>query len=237
MFVCRRPSRLLSGLLAATCALTLAVAPTGTAQAANSSSKSVTAEPRWVAVPKWQLPRLAIGNDPAARGALVALGALDEFSRTRDLDSLSRFTTQRNLLAEYVATNAGVSPSILIAAWSAADLRHQRALLAGLTQIGVPYRWGTMRPGESFDCSGLTLWAWSHAGVTLARRAGDQITRAARVKVEQAQAGDLVTMPGHVLIYLGVKDLVLHAPYSGARVRVDIMHLRDWYRYGNPLHG
>jgi cell wall-associated NlpC family hydrolase len=190
-----------------------------------------------VSTPAWQLPHIAIGRDPIARGALVALGQLDEFQRTHDFTALEQYTTQRDLLAVFVASRAGVSTSAVRTAWAGADPRHQRVLLAALTQVGVPYRFATMRPGESFDCSGLTLWAWQHSGVTLARLAGNQITSKSRISVDKAVAGDLVYMPGHSLIYLGVKGLVLHAPYTGGLVRVDVLHLRDWYRFGNPLRG
>jgi cell wall-associated NlpC family hydrolase len=242
MLTTRRPvGRLGRIVVAAACAVAAIATGVTTVSAAPSqhaaTGHSASWQPRWVSTPAWQLPRIAIGRDPIARGALVALGQLDQFQRTHDFTALEKFTSQRDLLAVFVASRANVSTAAVRNAWAGADVRHQRVLLTALTQVGVPYRFATMRPGESFDCSGLTLWAWQHTGVTLARTAGSQITSKSRIPVEQAVAGDLVYMPGHSLIYLGVKDLVLHAPYTGGLVRVDVLHLRDWYRFGNPLRG
>jgi cell wall-associated NlpC family hydrolase len=232
-----RSGRVLVAAACAVASLAGGLLPATAVRAAASSSAPVTLQPRWVPTPSSQLPRIAIGRDPIARGALVALAQLDQFRTTHDFVSLEKYTSQRDLLAAFVASRSGLSGSVVRAAWASADLRHQRVLLTALTQVGVPYRFATMRPGESFDCSGLTLWAWQHSGVTLARLAAQQITSKSRIPVEQAVAGDLVYMPGHSLIYLGVKDLVLHAPYSGGLVRIDVLHLRDWYRFGNPLRG
>lgn len=40
------------------------------------------------------------------------------------------------------------------------------AAAAALSQRGKPYVWGAKGP-NSFDCSGLTQWAWAHGGVRL----------------------------------------------------------------------
>ena len=37
---------------------------------------------------------------------------------------------------------------------------------AALTQIGSPYVWGGAAPG-GFDCSGLVMWAFQQAGISL----------------------------------------------------------------------
>jgi cell wall-associated NlpC family hydrolase len=39
------------------------------------------------------------------------------------------------------------------------------AVSAAMSQQGVPYRYATSSPGVSFDCSGLTHYAWAQAGV------------------------------------------------------------------------
>ena len=41
------------------------------------------------------------------------------------------------------------------------------AVRAAYSQLGVPYRYAGATPGVAFDCSGLTMWAWSRAGVSL----------------------------------------------------------------------
>ena len=42
----------------------------------------------------------------------------------------------------------------------------QQAVKAALTKLGTPYVWGAKGP-NNFDCSGLTLWAYRQAGITL----------------------------------------------------------------------
>lgn len=41
------------------------------------------------------------------------------------------------------------------------------AVNAALSQVGLPYIWGTEAPGVGFDCNSLTHWAWSVAGVSI----------------------------------------------------------------------
>jgi cell wall-associated NlpC family hydrolase len=48
------------------------------------------------------------------------------------------------------------------------------AVRAALSQLGVPYSFATANPGVSFDCSGLTMWAWAQAGVSMAHYSYDQ---------------------------------------------------------------
>jgi peptidoglycan DL-endopeptidase CwlO len=47
------------------------------------------------------------------------------------------------------------------------------------------------------------------------------------------EPGDLVWRPGHIMMYLGADDAVVHAPQSGRNVEV-----RSWgraSRFGDPL--
>ena len=45
---------------------------------------------------------------------------------------------------------------------------------AALSQLGVPYKWAGSSPGEGFDCSGLTMWAYAQVGVSLPHNASAQ---------------------------------------------------------------
>jgi cell wall-associated NlpC family hydrolase len=122
------------------------------------------------------------------------------------------------------------------AAWRAADPQNQIALLAALTQLGVPYRSMRSNPGSGFDCSGLTSFAWKVAGKQLTRRSSDQIRAAERRTRDTAQAGDLVWYPGHVMMYLGVDTAIVHSPFSGRDVEVTYVPKRraNSVRYGDP---
>jgi len=100
---------------------------------------------------------------------------------------------------------------------------------AALSQLGVPYRYATSRPGVSFDCSGLTKWAWGMAGVPLPHQSRRQFNTTTRVPKEYAQAGDLIyyySPISHVGIYLGDGRLV-HAPATGDVVKISAV---NWSR-------
>jgi cell wall-associated NlpC family hydrolase len=96
------------------------------------------------------------------------------------------------------------------------------AVQAALGQQGVPYVYATSNPGVSFDCSGLTHYAWGQAGVYLPRNSRAQAAATPRVAPAAAQPGDLIfyySPISHVGIYLGDGRLV-HAPNSGTVVKV-----------------
>ncbi|MDQ1719641.1 MAG: peptidoglycan DL-endopeptidase CwlO [Pseudonocardiales bacterium] len=101
-------------------------------------------------------------------------------------------------------------------------LRAEVALDAALARIGDPYVWAAAGP-TTFDCSGLTQWAWAKAGVNLTHYTGSQAVQGVRVQPNQLLPGDLVLFGSdkhHVGMYLGAGYL-LDAPDTGAYVRVD----------------
>ncbi|MBT2386874.1 C40 family peptidase [Streptomyces sp. ISL-11] len=99
------------------------------------------------------------------------------------------------------------------------------ALAAAQGKIGSPYVWGATGPG-SFDCSGLTGWAYAQAGVTLPRVSEDQANAGTRIYDQsQLKPGDLVLFYGdlhHIGLYAG-NGMTLHAPKPGASVRYESM--------------
>ncbi len=95
-----------------------------------------------------------------------------------------------------------------------------RALRAALTRQGAPYVWGAEGPG-TFDCSGLMLWAYRQAGVSLPRGSWDQ-ARIGTPVVSGLMPGDLIALyspVSHIGMYVG-NGLYLHAPQSGDVVKV-----------------
>ena len=115
-------------------------------------------------------------------------------------------------------------------AWSSGASVTQGDIAANwaLTQLGKPYLWGGAGPG-AFDCSGLTMQAWAHAGVQLLHYTGYQWVEGPHVPLDQLQRGDLVfyatntSDPAtihHVGIYIG-NGMMVDAPYTGAFVRID----------------
>lgn len=94
------------------------------------------------------------------------------------------------------------------------------AVAAAAAQIGKPYVYGATGP-NSFDCSGLTGYAWKQAGVALPRTSQGQAGAGRSVPVSQIQPGDLVIYysgMSHVGIYAG-NGQIIHAPRTGSTVR------------------
>lgn len=77
-----------------------------------------------------------------------------------------------------------------------------KAVRNALTQIGVPYDWGGTTPGVGFDCSGLTQWAYSEAGLNLPRLAQEQDVGAS-ISQASLRPGDLAVWDGHVAMIIG----------------------------------
>ncbi|MDX3533180.1 NlpC/P60 family protein [Streptomyces sp. MB09-01] len=100
--------------------------------------------------------------------------------------------------------------------------RAAAAVMAARSAVGRPYVWGSTGP-SGFDCSGLMVWSYRQAGVSLPRTSQAQRHAGRQVPLSQARPGDLVTYrsdASHVGMYVG-NGQVVHAPYPGARVRYD----------------
>jgi cell wall-associated NlpC family hydrolase len=102
------------------------------------------------------------------------------------------------------------------------------AVAAAESRLGSPYVWGAAGPG-AFDCSGLVMWAWGHAGVSLPHFSGAQYSSTTHISMSQLQPGDLVfpSNPGsHVAMYIGGGQII-EAPHTGAVVH--IVPLSSWF--------
>jgi cell wall-associated NlpC family hydrolase len=185
---------------------------------------------------------LDAGNAGAAHYPSIAVAATTDSIATSAAAALATLDTPNYALrfentAYAVATQLGVDAGQLSQVWQAADQTHQVALLSALTQVGVPYHRNSSKAGVGFDCSGLTAFAWGQAGVDLTRNSGSQIRNAAARTRETAQAGDLVYYPGHVMMWLGVDNLIVHAVQRGRPVEVG--HVTDRrsrnVKFGNPI--
>ena len=105
-----------------------------------------------------------------------------------------------------------------------AELTTGKGAIAAKTacaQIRKKYVWATAGP-TTFDCSGLTLYGWAAAGVTLGHFTGWQWNETKPVTRSQLQPGDLVfyfSDHHHVSMYVGA-GWVVHAPTTGDVVRM-----------------
>jgi cell wall-associated NlpC family hydrolase len=103
-----------------------------------------------------------------------------------------------------------------------------------LRVVGTPFRYGGQSPETGFDCSGLVVYAFERAwGVVLPRVTDEQRKIGRAVSRAELKPGDLLfhntrNRPySHVGIYLGDGRFV-HAPRSGARVRVESAETPYW---------
>lgn len=108
----------------------------------------------------------------------------------------------------------------------AAPVRHYSGdtisivLQAARDQLGKPYVWGASGP-DTFDCSGLTMYAYAQAGISLPHYTGAQWNAGRHVSRGELQPGDLVFFGSdlhHVGMYVGNGQMI-EAPHSGANVR------------------
>ena len=101
----------------------------------------------------------------------------------------------------------------------------------GIKFIGTPYVWGGTSP-KGFDCSGLVHYLYQKQGVSIPRNSREQFSRLP--VASNPQPGDLVFFRrngtiNHVGLYLGGGKM-LHAPQTGAKVRIEDMGRPNWKR-------
>lgn len=109
------------------------------------------------------------------------------------------------------------------------------AVHTALAQLGKPYAWGGAGPG-SFDCSGLTMYSWRAAGVSLPHSSGAQYGSLPHVSQSALQPGDLVFFGSpihHVGLYIG-KGLMVAAPSSGRVVQIQKVFRSDYVGAARP---
>ncbi len=142
--------------------------------------------------------------------------------------------------ARRAAASAASSSSPTVSEFSGSAAGSSQGNIAAdfaISQIGKPYQWGAAGP-STYDCSGLAMVAWQHAGVAILHYTGDQWVEGAHVPMNALQRGDLVfyatnnSNPAtihHVGIYIGNGNMV-DAPYTGVDVRIDSI-----YQPGVPI--
>jgi cell wall-associated NlpC family hydrolase len=107
----------------------------------------------------------------------------------------------------------------------------QIAISAAASVVGTQYVFGAADPGVGFDCSGLTMWSWGRAGVSLPHSAYAQYTSLPHVPLSSIQPGDIVyygDVSPHVALYIG-GGRIIHArhPGPGGQVQYDSLYGYD----------
>jgi cell wall-associated NlpC family hydrolase len=165
--------------------------------------------------------------DRAAATAKAGLAQLqaqqaDVKKRIADYDALfaQLSATEQATVTDALAGPALAAPSadqLPLAPSSAAGI----AVRTALAQVGDRYVWGTTGP-DTFDCSGLTSYAYAAAGVTLPHSSRAQAALGRAVSRAELQPGDLVyffSPVSHIGLYIG-NGMMVHARTSGRPVAV-----------------
>jgi cell wall-associated NlpC family hydrolase len=174
------------------------------------------------------------------KGELAELVAAEERRRAEEEARRvrARLEAERRAAAEAARRRAPSGGTLLSAPTGPAPAPAPGAATAveeAKRQLGKPYEWGGTGP-DSFDCSGLTAWAWRAGGVRLSHSSQAQYKETARVALTQIQPGDLVFYGNpihHVGIYVGGGRMV-NAPRTGYTVRYDSIYRDDLVGVGRP---
>jgi cell wall-associated NlpC family hydrolase len=103
------------------------------------------------------------------------------------------------------------------------------AVKTALAQVGDRYVWGTAGP-NTFDCSGLTSYAYAAAGFALPHASRAQAGLGRAVSRAELQPGDLVyffSPVSHIGLYIG-NGMMVHARTSGRPVAVTSVDMRGY---------
>ncbi|HTK16710.1 MAG TPA: NlpC/P60 family protein [Acidimicrobiia bacterium] len=111
----------------------------------------------------------------------------------------------------------------------------QVAVDTAVAQLGKPYVYAAAGP-DSFDCSGLTMYAWAAAGVSIPHNAEAQYQSLPHVPMSSLEPGDLVFFGSpihHVGMFVG-NGTMIEAPYTGVNVRYHSIYRPDYAGAARP---
>ena len=165
-------------------------------------------------------------------GALPPIGTLPVTSRAISMATIASsplWPTRPALLNATLASAARAQAPAPAAAVPAAPpikiapppSRGSVALAAAMGVKGTPYVWGGTST-RGFDCSGLVLWSFKKAGISLPRTSSAQSGVGQPVSRANLQPGDVVfyySPVSHVGIYVG-NGMVVHSPETGDVVKL-----------------
>lgn len=179
-----------------------------------------------------------------AHASALERARLEALARAR-AEAAARAAAARAAAARQAAQQAASSGTTTTSyAGTVSAETEQRAVQAAESQIGKPYQWGAAGP-DSYDCSGLTMWAYAQVGVTLDHWTGFQWNEGVHIPLSSLRPGDLVFFATdtndpntihHVGMYIGNGEMV-EAPYTGADVRISSAFRPDLIGAVRPYAG
>ena len=178
----------------------------------------------------WQrmpgVSRLAILSTAFWASAAIAQPAAPASPTSLSSDEMASFLQDKGLvekLGEQVR-----------AASSALSDKASELVVSAMGFLGVPYKRGGNSFDQGLDCSGFVRLIYEQTmGLVLPRRSAEQAAATQPIEASELQPGDLVFFNtlrstfSHVGIYVG-QNKFIHAPRSGAVVRVEDMTVPYW---------
>ena len=160
------------------------------------------------------------------------VGVISSYSNGWSKVKLSSSTTGY-VSTEYLKVYAGDSSDIKVSYKTASSSSNKpssnskldKVLSTVKAQVGKPYVYGAAGP-NSFDCSGLTYYAYKKEGIYLNRTSRDQAKNGKHVSKSNLKAGDLVFFNSgtnsikHVGMYVG-NGKFIHSPSPGKSVKYE----------------
>jgi cell wall-associated NlpC family hydrolase len=194
---------------------TSAAAAPATGGAATTSTATETETPPTSEVPTAEAPApeapATEATEPVAKLTRPQVRRLQIKLRVRPADgvfgrrtraAVRRFQARHHLTADgrphlrvltllRIPVRTTAAPTTTTVATTTAPASVQPALEAAAAAIGAPYSSGGTGP-SSFDCSGLMVYAFGQAGITLPRTSFAQFETGTEVGLAEIQPGDLV---------------------------------------------
>ncbi|MCA1784255.1 MAG: NlpC/P60 family protein [Intrasporangiaceae bacterium] len=188
------------------------------------------------AISREEAERRAAAEEARRRAAAAAQAEREAAARTTATSNATSTSTSTSPSPSTSTDGSSATSTPAPAPAPAPRANASVAVEAALAQLGKPYKWGATGP-NSFDCSGLMVYAWRQAGVTLPRTSASQFANLRSVSRSDLQPGDLVFAGSprvhHVGMYIGNGQIV-HSPRAGKPVETRSMQRSDLRGFGRP---